>query len=250
LRPIPKQRDAGHLFNNGTARDYVFKTLKLPVLIRRGYNQKIDKIALGKEQTKNDYKRYKKEFKHLYTLCKQYRGTTLADSLEKHLDLEEYMQWLAFNRLVRNGDYTDEVYFYFDTVKNKFRIVPWDYDDLFSIHPHEGIEERKKTEGGSLIFSSEDLLDKTIIRHIYLYRKYIEELNEMCDRLNNECILEKLRNTYCSVLPYYMDKAVLETTRYDKYGLTNTHKLRTTKTEKLNYFTAHRALIKSLIDEF
>ena len=54
------------------------------------------------------------------------------------------MRWLAFNFLVRDGDYTDEVYLYIDPELKKFKLIPWDYSNLFLTAPHEGTAERRK----------------------------------------------------------------------------------------------------------
>jgi len=44
--------------------------------------------------------------------------------LSKWVDIDSYLKWLAFNFLVRNGDYTDEVYFFADPGTGKFNIIP------------------------------------------------------------------------------------------------------------------------------
>ena len=62
--------------------------------------------------------------------------------MSQWIDLDIYMKWLAFNFFIRNGDYTDEVYFYMDPATGKYRIIPWDYDDIFASGPHEGSEEK------------------------------------------------------------------------------------------------------------
>ena len=83
------------------------------------------------------------------------------------------MKWLAFNFIVKNGDYTDEVYFCIDPAVDKFKFIPWDYDDIFAIAPHEGNAIKKDAIGNKLIFSSEDKLDQKIANDAYLYHIYL-----------------------------------------------------------------------------
>ena len=70
-------------------------------------------------------------YKLIYKSLKKQNGEELYKTLNQWIDLDNYMKWLAFNFLVRNGDYTDEVFLYIDPEINKFKIIPWDYDDLF-----------------------------------------------------------------------------------------------------------------------
>lgn len=206
-------------------RDYAFDRLESPVLIRRGFNHEIDGIDLNKKENVTDSKYFKKKYLQIYTLCHKYSGKQLYDSLNTYIDLSQYMQWLGFNYLVRNGDYTDELFLYYDTSQDRFRIIPWDYDDLFVRYPHEGGEARRTVKGGQFIFSSEDDLDQTIINDKFLYSKYLEQLKYLTDRLSDEFIAEIFQNTYNEVCPYYNDTKILESTEFDKYGLTTKEEL-------------------------
>ena len=64
----------------------------------------------------------------------------LEATLAQHLDLEMFLQWLAFHTYVRNGDYVDEVYFFGSMEKGQlfYRISGWDADDLLSDCHHNG----------------------------------------------------------------------------------------------------------------
>ena len=146
------------------------------------------------------------------------------------------MRWLAFNYLSRNGDYTDEIYLYIDPADDRFRIIPWDYDDVFSKQPHEGNESRRSLPGGKFIFSSEDRLDRVIITDNYLYDKYLEQLIDVIEILNDTTLRVLIQDTYCAVYPYYLDGEIRKTTRYDKYGSTNLAELNATMLNMLNQF--------------
>lgn len=163
--------------------DWAMKRKNSPLLIRRGYDHNINKIKTEKAIKKSDVKKYCNSFEQIYRDLNKYKGEALYDTLSKRLDVEFYMKWLAFNFLVRNGDYTDEVYFYFDPGINKFSIIPWDYDDIFFSVPHEGNIENRKLLEDKLIFSAEDMLDKKIAADPYLHKIYLIQFREVLNQL-------------------------------------------------------------------
>jgi spore coat protein H len=226
-------------------RDYALKFIDSPVIIRRGYEERIDKMILKKNSPRESNSYYRKQFHKLYKFCFMYSGSRLYDSLDSRIDLGQYMEWLAFNFLVRNGDYTDELYLYADPDDGRFRIIPWDYDDMFARQPHEGIRSRNMIKGGNYIFSSEDRLDMTIISDEFLYDKYLEKLLRVIEALDDSTLAVVFRDAYCSVYPYYLKPEIMETTRYDKYGLTNLGVLNTSINENLKMCIRHRDKIHS-----
>jgi hypothetical protein len=150
--------------------------------------------------------------------------------------MDQYMRWLAFNFSTKNGDYTDKIYLYIDPVDEKFRIIPWDYDDVFSEQPHEGNKSRRAVSGGKFIFSSEDRLDRVIITDEYLYAKYLEQLLDVIEILNDTTLLVLVNDAYCAIYPYYLDGDIMETTRHDKFGATHLKELNATFLDKLSQF--------------
>jgi len=227
--------------------DYAFKTMNSPVLIRRGFDRRIDKIEINKKNQKSSAKYFQQKFKHIYFLCDKYSGSQLYDSLNNQIDMRLYMQWLGFNFIARNGDYTDELYLYYDTAQQRFGIIPWDYDDLFMLYPHEGAEARNAVAGGRFIFSSEDRLDQTIINHKYLYNRYLEELIPLTEKLSNSAMAEVFQETYCSVYPFYLKDDILKTSAFDKYGLTSIEELFININENWRTFCAMRDMVKQQI---
>ena len=156
--------------------DWALKKKDSPLFIRRGFDHSIDKIESDRKSGKDEVKKYRNSFRLIYSSLSKYKGEELYKTLSGFLDMDTYMKWLAFNFLVRNSDYTDEVYFYIDPGVNKFNIIPWDYDDLFAIAPHEGNIVNKEILEGKLIFSAEDMLDKKIASDAYLYKEYLIQL--------------------------------------------------------------------------
>jgi spore coat protein H len=206
--------------------DWAMKMKNSPLLIRRGYNTTIDKIMTA-EKTKRDItKKYKGYFRQIYGSLNKYDGEELYKTLSNWLDMDVYMKWLAFNFFVRNGDYTDEVYFFVDPATDKFSIIPWDYDDLFSQAPHEGNVESRKVLGDRLFFSTEDPLDKKIVTDQFLYKKYLIQFEELMNQLSTDVLKRAFENIYAELYPYYSDNEIISNSRYDRYKNDNLIKLK------------------------
>jgi len=205
--------------------DWAMKKEDSPLLIRRGYNHEIDKIIKGKEINKSQIKEYCSFYNQIYKCLYKYEGEELYKSLSSWLDVELYMKWLAFNFFIRNGDYTDEVYFYFDPVISKFKIIPWDYDDLFHIAPHEGNIETGRQIEDKLIFSAEDILDEKIAEDPYLYKVYLIQFSEVLNQLSPAVMKKVFENTYAELYPYYTNEAIINMSVYDAHKNVNIERL-------------------------
>lgn len=197
--------------------DWAMKKKNSPLVIRRGYNQRIDKIKTGKKIEKPEAKNYKNYYRQIYKSLNKYEGQALYDTLSQWLDLELYMKWLAFNYFVKNGDYTDEVYFCIDPAVDKFKFIPWDYDDIFAIAPHEGKAIKKNIIGDKFIFSSEDKLDQKIANDPYLYRVYISIFQKTITLLSDEALKNIFESTYAELSPYIQKAEILQMAKYDLY---------------------------------
>lgn len=197
--------------------DWVMKKKDSPLVIRRGYNHRIDKIVTEKSIGRSEIKEYCSYYNLIYKCLNKYEGEVLYKKLCNWLDVNSYMKWLAFNFFVRNGDYTDEVYFYFDPRINKFNIIPWDYDDLFFSAPHEGNIQNKKLLSDKLIFSAEDVLDKKITEDPYLHKIYLIQLGEMLDQLSPAVLRKIIETTYAELFPYYLNNEIISMSFYDAY---------------------------------
>lgn len=197
--------------------DWAMKKKNSPLVIRRGYNHQIDKIKTGKRVEKPEAKNYKNYYRQIYKSLNKYEGQALYDTLSQWLDVELYMKWLAFNFIVRNGDYTDEVYFCIDPAVDKFKFIPWDYDDIFSIAPHEGMATKKNAIGDKFIFSSEDRLDQKIAKDPFLYSIYLSVFETTLNILSEEALLSIFESTYAELLPYIRKSEILQMAKYDRY---------------------------------
>ena len=201
--------------------DYALKQKDSPLVIRRGYDHKIEKLKTGKKIDKPEAKNYKNYYSLIYKSLNKYQGKDLYDALSQWIDLEMYMSWMAFNIFVRNGDYTDEVYFYISPDEDRFKIIPWDYDDIFSLTPHEGSAMKQKKIGSKLIFSSEDKLDQKIANDPYLYDLYLRQLRQVINQLKPTVLKTSLENTYAELYPYYVRVEIIENTKHNAFKNAN-----------------------------
>lgn len=202
------------------------EALHSPYTIRRGIKHAIDHDYV-ETKSKDEVKQYKEQYSGLYK-TKSIHGEALHDHLSKALNINLYFRWLAFNYLIMNGDYADELFLYIHPDTKRFDVIAWDYDDLFMVSPHEGREVRNQQYKERMIFSLEDALDQTIAGDDFVYQKYEGVLKEVLLLCNDEMLLraaEKVLNELTELnsdpenglASLYVDKEpfVLEDARYD-----------------------------------
>ncbi len=224
--------------------DWSKKIAESPFILRRGVNHEIAKENAQKDLDKEAVKSYRQQFTSIYKLAYKYSGEDLYNKLAEILDVDEYMRWMAFNYIVKNGDYSDELYFYIDPDTKRFRIIPWDYDDIFKPAPHEGMDVWKsKMNPSSLIFSSEDALDLTIARDNYLYKKYLQHLSNVMDELSEEKIEAIINALYADLSNFYKSDKILDAASKDGYT-TSLKRLQDELLSANQYFAYMRTSLK------
>jgi spore coat protein H len=213
-------------------KNYMMDSKMADFILRRRYEGSsyirkldIDEIRLDYDRKKSIPKKELKsilnQYREIYKLLKIEKGEKLYNSLKLLFNIEDYMRLMAFNYLICNGDYSDEVYFY-KTVSNqetRFDVVPWDFDDIFVNSPHEGWNLRnEQIPESTQIFSVENYLDLTVAKDPFLYKKYLEVLNDVVNDLQGYDIDGLFINTYNELYPYYADSLVIAQSRYDKFS--------------------------------
>jgi spore coat protein H len=198
--------------------DWAKKRENAPYVARRGIESQIAKEKNPKNISKEDLKRYRKQYSSIYRSIGKYKGGELYLKLNELLNMEAYMKWMAFNHFIKNGDYTDEVYFYINASTGQFEIIPWDYDDIFMPQPHEGQESRMaKINPACLVFSAEDPLDVAIANDPYLYEKYLGYYKEILDTLNGQMLKDVIEGIYEDLYPIFNQEQVLLALEKDGY---------------------------------
>ena len=198
-------------------KEWAFKKKQSPFVIRRGYRHEISKQYVLNSLEKSKAVAYKNRYKEIYKSIRTVSGEDLYNKLSSIMDVEMYFRWLAFNFFIKNTDYTDEVFFYISQKDDRYKIIPWDYDDIFGVAPHEGSEERYKKIGDKLLFSSEDLLDQTIANDRFLYAKYLKQLKHVLLVLDKDVLASAFQRTYSELYPYYVEDDIISMSRHDAY---------------------------------
>jgi len=217
--------------------EYAMKKFNSPFVIRRGYDESIDKVFADKDLDRAGERALRKKYQSLYSSTLNKNGQELSEDISNVLDLNSYFTWLAFNHLFQNGDYADEVYLMWNKNKLKFEVVPWDFDDLLKGAPHEGIAERQQTLADKLVFSLEDKLDQKIASDPLLYSKYLEQYAVLLNTLTSEKLKDILSDVYDEVYPYYLQADILEQSKYDQYGQTDLDMLEADLNSIYNYIS-------------
>lgn len=196
-----------------------------PLVIRRGYDHSIDKTKADRKTEGSDTKKYLGYYRQIYRSLNKFQGEELFTTLSQWIDMDFYMKWVAFNFLVHNGDYSDEVFFYIDPEVQKYRIIPWDYDDIFATAPHEGTVQSRKIIGNKLLFSTEDMLDKKIATDMYLYEVYLKSLKEVIEKLSPAFLKQVIEDSYAQLYPYYAKDEIISNSQFDYYKDANPENL-------------------------
>lgn len=229
--------------------NFAIDVCRSPLVMRRGYMEKIENVHTNDIDPKIE-KSMKKDFNKIYRrIIGSNSGNILYRKLSEKIDLEHYFDWLAFNYIFKNGDYTDEIYFYWDPTIKKFRLIPWDLDDLFQNIPHEGEALKEERIGDKLLFSSEDRLDREIANDPVLYDAYLKEFRSFLTRFTAGDFQTILEKVYREVYPYYQVSEIIGRSRFDKYGLTSTTRLQAdlnkiSQSVSLRMFQINNALVK------
>ncbi len=198
--------------------DYALKELKASVVIRRGYNSSVEKIY-DKNSTPEQLKAITQHYESIYKkILPAYTGEELYQQLNSLINLDHYFTWMAFNHLFQNGDYADEVYFTWDKTRQQFDFIPWDFDDLLQLKPHDA---HPGMVNKPFIFSTEDKLDAIIAQDSFLYRKYLETYYQFLDKFSVDDLRQALETCFVRVQPYFDKPEVIAQSKYDQYGQTD-----------------------------
>jgi len=222
-------------------KNYAYKNENANFMLRRDYLHKIKKTYCRENDTTFKSK-YEEAFSSIYNEIMQKDGQEFYEELSDVLDVEQYFSWMAFNFLIGNKDYTDEVFFFNKASGDnvKFGIIPWDYDDIFFDNPHEGYVIRLLSYGEKLAFSSEDALDYKLINDDYTYAKYLQTLSNVIEKISESVLKDVLELSYQELYPYYCKKDILKASKNDKYGKTDLKSLELNMQNTYNWLVQKR----------
>ncbi|MCJ7773739.1 MAG: CotH kinase family protein, partial [Desulfobacterales bacterium] len=113
----------------------------------------------------------------LHDILQTMRGEELVREIQKIMDLDAYLTWLAFNSLVMCSDTSDEIYYYIvlskDFPEGRIEFAAWDYDDIMNPDlPDYAIKD-------PLLFGCENEFDRVIQSNPVLYTLYKNTLKNL-----------------------------------------------------------------------
>jgi spore coat protein H len=187
--------------------------LKSPYMLRRGPGHTISDEYF-EDEDKDAAKKYRKQFHSIYSGINTMDGAVLVNHLEKIINLDNYLQYIAFNYLVMNGDYADEVFLYIDPETQLFKVISWDYDDILRPFPHEGLAVRNKEFADKRIFSLEESLDRAIAGNAELYSRYEQVLKKVLVNLDSTSLTESAWQVINELEQLSSDKSMTEVTLF------------------------------------
>lgn len=132
--------------------------------------------------------------------------------LKSSIALDQYYKFLALNRVLMNGDYTDELFLKIILKNNNPYISSfsgWDYDDIGQ-GPHNGIPIIYKTGIPSLVYSGESPLDRFIAYDQLLYQNYLKVLDSMNEEIESQLKI-KMDITINELKKYKSEQEIKET---------------------------------------
>lgn len=171
-----------------------------------------------------------------YSAPKRFHGLELYEELDRVLDLQQLFRFMALNRILENGDISDEFFWYVSRGKSakeaRLGIMPQDGDDMFKgahrfpFTPKQialmvnssALAKRLGLEYG-YIMNFEDPLFRVVRDDAYLFFRYLEAFEQMAAVLAKpgplDTILEKITE---KIEPYTSDPEVLARGRTDERG--------------------------------
>ena len=223
--------------------DYI-RSLDSNLLARREYK---GRYTIDYEKG-DDTREQMKRLRNIPRLSKSLEGQELFDSLNVVVHMDQYFKWLAFNYLIKNGDYTDELFLFLVPGENRFDIIPWDYDDIFQRQPHETYRRRNKVLDHKLLFSGEAYLDIVIDKDSFLYLRFLDSFQEVLGLLTPQLIKASFERVYAELYPYYMDQEIIAPSESDHYGPTVLSIFKEDLRRQFQILLVQRQSIESIID--
>lgn len=213
--------------------EYFIEQKNASFVVRRGYDHVVKAYSISPVNQKNTDE-YINRLDKIYSNLPRYSGRQMYDTLSAYIDLEQYFTKLSIDMLVKNGDYSDEVFFY-SKIKDDREVLgvfPWDYDDIFADQPHEigrdwapgtifghreywSMDDIIADVGSKLLYSIEDDLDYKIAKDSFLYQEYLKTLRSVIEKIDLAAIDKVFDYTFNHIGPFYANDSIVAQSRYD-----------------------------------
>jgi spore coat protein H len=213
--------------------EYFIEQRNASFVVRRGYDHVVKAYAINPGYQQNTGE-YINRLDKIYSMLPEYSGRQIFDTLSTYIDLDQYFTKLSIDMLIKNGDYSDEIFFY-SKIKDGREVLgvfPWDYDDIFADQPHEigrtwatgsvfgqrdyySMDDIIADVGSKLLFSIEDDLDYLIAKDDFLYQEYLKTLRTVIAKIDQAAIDKIFDYTFAHIGPFYANDSIVTQSKYD-----------------------------------
>ena len=213
--------------------EYFIEQRQATFVVRRGYDHVVKGFYMNPDFQQNEEEYYNR-LEKIYSILPEYSGRQMYDTLSAYIDMEQYFTKLSIDLLIKNGDYTDEIFFY-STIRDDREVLgvfPWDYDDIFADQPHEigndwapgtvfgpreyfSMDDIVADVGSKLLYSIEDDLDYKIAKDSFIYQQYLKTLRTVIEKIDAAVIDKVFDYTYDHIGPFYSNDSIVKQSRYD-----------------------------------
>ena len=142
-----------------------------------------------------------------------FTGEALLTEMNRHMDFDQFLRILAFQTLLGNGDYVDEVIFYSTEAvrsggkREWFQAMAWDMDDLFSACHHSG--KHAIVDPHEILYCAEGNIEKAVMGDPLVYARFVGLLEElMSEQITEAAVDAGLEQTAAALLPFFDDPAI------------------------------------------
>jgi hypothetical protein len=213
--------------------EYFIEQENASFVVRRGYDHVVKAIYVNPDSLQNS-EEYHDRLDKIYSILPIYSDQQMYDTLSAYIDMEQYFTKLSIDMLLKNGDYTDEVFFYSKVRDGRevLGVFPWDLDDIFAGQPHEignpwapgtvfgpreyySMDDVIADVGSKLLYSIEDDLDYKIAGDNILYQQYLRTLRAVIEKIDLSVIDEVFDYTFRHIGPFYSNDSIIAQSRYD-----------------------------------
>jgi hypothetical protein len=215
------------LINN--VKDGLLATSAMPTtVLRRRYDweKRYATVKVPASQTIEDQEF--SDYRDLINPPEHLSGEQLYRWVDTRMDLPKFLDLIALQTALANGDWIDEVYFFSEQAfldndfGNYYHVSTWDMDDLFEECHYKGKHERP--DPNLLTYCLEGELEKRLISDPYIYKLYIQRLEKLLDStLNHSSVKTALDTTFQDLTPFLTESSVKHNIRnqlelfYDEY---------------------------------
>jgi hypothetical protein len=140
-------------------------------------------------------------------------GEELLAEMSRRMDFDQFLRILAFQTLMGNGDYVDEMIFYSTEAVREgirrewYQVMAWDMDDLFSACHHGG--KHAMDDPFDILYCAEGNIEKAVMLDSAVYSRFILLLEEMMNTLVTAVEVDAaLENAADALLPFFDDPEI------------------------------------------